>query len=227
MIIASIITFIISLISIGFLFLIDYNNTNTSVFKVNSKGVMSSNLNFNENNNMSLEILDIHKYNSNDNKKMNIKNMFPGDVETKYYCVRVSYKNNITLKYSANIVSKYKELANVLRIKIIVDDDKVLYDGLLKNIPMSIDYNISSNNSTIEEIYYKIVVSLDNTIGNEYQSKEMMVDFNWWVDDELEYIVNPQTRNSILFFVITASISLIAIVIILSIIWKERKNNCE
>ena len=48
-----------------------------------------------------------------DNTPFTVGNMFPGDSETKYFRVRVSYHDKITVHYKATVRPGYEKLAEV------------------------------------------------------------------------------------------------------------------
>lgn len=112
-----------------------------------------------------------------------VTNMFPGDQETKKYNIEVSYRGTLTVHYRADIRPGYETLAEVLKCKIIVNGAE-LYDGLMRDMPASVDYQISSRGRTTEELIYDITVYLDTSVGNPYQNQKLVADFRWWVEVE-------------------------------------------
>ena len=44
--------------------------------------------------------------------------MFPGDTQTRYFCVRVAHTGDVVVRYHADIRDGYEKLAEVLRIQI-------------------------------------------------------------------------------------------------------------
>lgn len=70
----------------------------------------------------------LHNRKPEDNTPFQVTNMFPGDRETKYYCVKVSYKGDIIVRYHADIRPGYEKLAEVLKVKIrLPETDETLY----------------------------------------------------------------------------------------------------
>lgn len=63
----------------------------------------------------------------------------------------------------------------------------LVYDGLMKDMDKAIEYSLSSDDNTTSELHYQITVYLDSSVGNEYQNKELVADFKWWVEDS-EYL---------------------------------------
>lgn len=168
----------------------------------------------------------LYKYNNKFNDKFNLTNMFPGDSETKYYCINISYKDNITIKQSINIKTDYQELKDIFNLKIkLLNTDEILYNDLLKNIPETIDYNTTSKEETSEDFCYEITINLDTSVGNEFQNKEMLLNFNWLVNNkELELPETPATNDNIIFWITSAITSSMLLIILLLILKKERKS---
>ena len=126
--------------------------------------------------------LAIYKGNSEAAVPFHAANMFPGDSIENPYSVEISYVGNLTLHFGVQIHpdSEYEKLAEVLKCRISINGEQV-YDGLLKDVPASIDHALSSGKKTTEKVAYDINVYLDTSVGNEYQGKELMCDFTWWV----------------------------------------------
>ena len=112
-----------------------------------------------------------------------VGNMFPGDAETKYYRVQVSYRDTVTVHYHADIRPGYDKLAEVLKVKItLLSDNQTLYDGLMRDMPESLTHRLTTKDSTTDELYYEVTAYLDTSVGNEYQNKDLVADFRWWVE---------------------------------------------
>jgi len=206
---------LINVIFIEKKFFIGNNGLNKTIFVEFSPKYMTAN------NQDETEYIKLYKNNNEFNEKFNVLNMFPGDAETKYYCVNVSYKNDITLKYSASIDSKYK-LGDVLKFKVkLIGNDELLYDGLIKDMPEYIDYNTSSDEEVSEDFCYEITTYLDTSVGNEYQENEAVVNFRWIVDgNDLENESNPVTVDNIVFWIGLAFVS--GILLFISLIFKVK-----
>lgn len=138
--------------------------------------------------------LSISKNNAADQTPFAVGNMFPGDMETKDYCIKVTHKDKVTLKFTADIHTGYEKLAEVLKMKIILKgNNTVLYDGLMKDVPEYLDHLVVGNTtSTTEEITYVISTYLDTSVGNPYMNKELKADFKWWVEEK-ENLTQPAT----------------------------------
>lgn len=140
--------------------------------------------------------LSLHTKQPEENTPFQVTNMFPGDVETKYYRVKVSYKGDIVVRYHADIRPGYEKLAEVLNVRIrLSDSDVFLYDGLMRDMPKSLNHALYTAQSTQSEIYYEITAYLDTSVGNEYQNKELIADFRWWVE-EVDNLDPPKTGST-------------------------------
>lgn len=132
-----------------------------------------------------------------ENKPFHVENMFPGDVETKYFRIQVSYHDKVTVHYHADIRPGYEKLAEVLKVKIrLLSTGETMYDGLMRDMPESVTYKLASAKSTTDELYYEITAYLDTSVGNEYQNKDLIADFRWWVEETGNLGPSPKTGDS-------------------------------
>ncbi len=158
-----------------------------------------------------------------DNIPFNAENMFPGDRITQYYRVRVHYNGKITVHFRAEVRKGYEKLAEVLKVRVtLLSTGETLYDGLMGEMPESLDYKNESKAKTQEDLYYEITPYLETSVGNEYRNKELTADFKWWVEGDL--IPPPQTGDdsSTTVWVLVAAGS--AVVLLLLIFARRRKN---
>lgn len=130
--------------------------------------------------------IELYNKQATDNVPFEVVNMFPADKITKDYRVMVSYHDKVIVQYQADIRKGYEKLAEVLKVAILLNGDLV-YDGLMKDMDKAIEYSLSSDDNTTSELHYQITVYLDSSVGNEYQNKELVADFKWWVEDS-EYL---------------------------------------
>lgn len=162
-------------------------------------------------------VIHIHNKNAGDNEPFHVKNMFPGDEESKYYCVKLSYHDKVTLYFKADIHSGYEKLAEVMKARItLLDTNEVMYDGLMKDIPKSIVLPLSFRGSATDEVYYEITAYLDVSVGNEYMEKDLEASFKWWVE-EVDHLDSPQTgeslNTSILLLILSASLFMLILLL--------------
>lgn len=125
--------------------------------------------------------LTIYRNHPDDSTPFSVKNMFPGDVETKDYFLAVSYRGSITVHFHADIRPGYEKLAEVLKCKVVLlNNEEILYDGLMRDMPASIEHELVSSGKTTDELTYEITTYLETSVGNEYMAKELVADFCWW-----------------------------------------------
>lgn len=166
----------------------------------------------------------LYKKQPQDNTAFTVGNMFPGDSETRYYGVQVSYHDKVTVHFKGYVHNGYEKLAEVMKVKIkLLNTDEVLYDGLMRDMPESVTYRLSSYKSTTDELYYEITAYLDTSVGNEYQNKELIADFKWWVEETGNLDKAPRTGDdsNIMIWVILAAVSASGCIILLVIRRKE------
>lgn len=124
-------------------------------------------------------------------------NMFPGDSETKYFRVRVSYHDKVTVHYKTAVRGVSEKLAEVLRVRVrLLTTGETMYDGPIGDMPESLSHKLSSNGSSVDELYYEITAYLDTSVGNEYQNKDLTADFRWWVEEKENLDDSPKTGDT-------------------------------
>ena len=127
-------------------------------------------------------VVSIYKSNPEDSEPFSCLNMFPGDSDTNLYKVQVSHRGTVTVRFHADIHQGYEKLAEVLRCRVVLHgENKTLYDGLMRDMPQSVNYAVTSASGTTTELVYEITVYLDTSVGNEYMNQELVANFRWWV----------------------------------------------
>ena len=129
-------------------------------------------------------VLEIYRGNADVNQPFAVSNMFPGDAIPKDYQVKVTHRGSVVVHFRAAVRPGYEKLAEVLKVKVqIGGQDR--YDGLMRDMPESLDCT-TPNTAKAEttELDYRLTVYLDTSVGNEYQAKELVADFEWWVETE-------------------------------------------
>ncbi len=152
--------------------------------------------------------------------------MFPGDTETKWYCVKISHSGDVIVRYRAEVRPGYEKLAEVLRCRVVLlTTGEMLYDGLMRDMPESLNYSVETDKTTESELYYEITAYLDTSVGNAYQNKDLIADFRWWVQDTAN-LDSPQTGDdsNIYLWICLASGSL---PILLFLVRQRRKEECK
>ena len=142
--------------------------------------------------------LTLYRRQESDNVAFSVQNMFPGDEETKTFCVRVLYHDTVTLRFHADIL-KTAPLAEVLQVRVRLLDSKTenaadttLYDGLLRDMPAALTLPLTpaDASATYSDITYEITAYLDTSVGNAYQNGGLSVNFRWWVE-ETDHLGTP------------------------------------
>ena len=172
--------------------------------------------------------IELYNKQPEENTAFAVGNMFPGDVETKYFRVRVSYHDTITVHYKATVRPGYEKLAEVLKVRVkLLSTGEMLYDGLMRDMPESLTHKLASQKSTTDELYYEITAYLDTSVGNDYQNKDLIADFKWWVEETGNLDDSPKTgdTSNILLWAVLAAGSLGMIIILL--VTRRRKEDEE
>ena len=161
--------------------------------------------------------IELYNKQPEENTAFTVGNMFPGDAEIKYFCVRVSYHDKITVHYKATVRPGYEKLAEVLKVRVkLLSTGEMLYDGLMRDMPESLTHKLASKKSTTDELYYEITAYLDTSVGNDYQNKDLIADFKWWVEETGNLDDSPKTgdTSNILLWAVLAAGSLSMIIIL-------------
>ena len=172
--------------------------------------------------------VELYNKQPEENTPFQVGNMFPGDSETKYFRVRVSYHDTITVHYKATVRPGYEKLAEVLKVRIrLLSAGETMYDGLMRDMPESLTHKLAQKKSATDELYYEITAYLDTSVGNDYQNKDLVADFKWWVEETGNLDDSPQTgdTSNILLWAVLAAGSLGMIIILL--VTRRRKEDEE
>lgn len=173
--------------------------------------------------------INLYSQNARENKAFSVINMFPGDSETRYFRVRVAYRDRVTVHFNAVVRRGYEKLAEVLKVKItLLSTDELLYDGLMRDMPESVTHALSSPADTTEDLFYEIIAYLDTSVGNAYQNKALIADFKWWVLetgnlDDLPF--TGDTLNTALL--LTAAALSTAVCIVLLVTRKKKEDEAD
>ena len=169
-------------------------------------------------------VISLYTKHSGDNVPFHAENLFPGDRETKYFCVQVSYQGKVTVKYHADVRPGYEKLAEVLKCRIVLlTDGTLLYDGLMRDMPASLDRVLTSTAERTDTLYYEITAYLDTSVGNDYQNLPLIADFCWWVD-ESDNLVPPDTGD-FAQPLLWAGVAVTSLLLLFLLLIKRRKEN--
>ena len=172
--------------------------------------------------------IELYNKQPEENTPFAVGNMFPGDVETKYFRVRVSYHDKITVHYKATVRPGYEKLAEVLKVRVnLLSTGEIMYDGLMRDMPESLTHKLASPKSATDELYYEITAYLDTSVGNDYQNKDLIADFRWWVEETGNLDDSPQTgdTSNILLWAVLAACS--GSMMLLLLVTRRRKEDEE
>ena len=172
--------------------------------------------------------IELYNKQPEENTPFQVGNMFPGDVETKYFRVRISYHDKITVHYRATVRPGYEKLAEVLKVRIkLLTTGETMYDGLMRDMPESLTHKLASKKSATDELYYEITAYLDTSVGNDYQNKDLIADFRWWVEETGNLEPSPKTgdTSNILLWAVLAACS--GSMMILLLVTRRRKEDEE
>lgn len=167
-------------------------------------------------------LLQLYKRNNTDNVPFYVTNMFPGDRETQYFCVRVAHSHTVTLHFRADVRPGYETLAKALRCTV-KRGDTVLYDGLMADMPAFLDSRLPSARRVTQDVVYEISAYLDTFIGNEYQNQELWADFRWWIEEKDELDDLPRTGDDfhLILFSTVAALSLLGLLALLVVLGRK------
>lgn len=170
--------------------------------------------------------LRLHERNPGDNTPFKAGNMFPGDAETEYYCIKVSYKDTVTVRFRADVRPGFDKLAEVLKCRVVLlSSGETLYDGLMRDMPESVNHTLKTGEKTTDELYYEITAYLDTSVGSEYMEKDLISDFRWWVQETENLEPPPQTgdTSSLVLWACLAAGSLLVLILLA----KKRRKEAE
>ena len=132
------------------------------------------------------------------------------------------------MHYKATVRPGYEKLAEVLKVRVeLLSTGETMYDGGIADMPESLTHKLASKKSTTDELYYEITAYLDTTVGNDYQKKDFIADFKWWVEETGNLDDSPQTgdTSNILLWAVLAAGSLSMMILLL--VTRRRKEDEE
>ena len=167
-------------------------------------------------------LLQLYKRQDSDNVPFYVTNMFPGDCETKYYCVRVAHSQSLTLHFRADVRPGYETLAQVLRCTV-KQGSNTLYDGLMSEMPKALDTRLTTTRRVTRDVVYEISAYLDTSVGNAYQDQELWADFRWWIEEKDSLNDLPKTGDDfqLTLWAIVAGLSLIGLLVLLALLGRK------
>lgn len=101
--------------------------------------------------------IELYNKQPEENTPFQVENMFPADSETKYFRVRVSYRDKITVHYKATVRLGYEKLAEVLKVRVnLLSTGETMYDGLMRDMHEGLTHKLASQKSTTDERIMKL-----------------------------------------------------------------------
>ncbi len=171
-------------------------------------------------------VISLYRNHAQDNQPFQAPNLFPGDTETKYYCVRISHSGDVVVHYRADIREGYEKLAEVLRCRVVLmTTGETLYDGLMRDMPESLKHSVETDTATESELYYAITAYLDTDVGNAYQNQELIADFRWWVQDTGN--LNPPPTGDSFRLYLWIGLACGSLLILILLLSKRRRGGYE
>lgn len=162
-----------------------------------------------------------------ENTSFRVGNMFPGDSETKYYRIKVSYKDKVTVNFKADVRPGYEKLAEVLNLRVkLLNTNEVMYDGKIADMPQSLAHKLVAPGSATDELYYEITAYIDTSVGNDYQNKDLTVDFKWWAEEPENLAKSPDTGD-IIGLGLPAAAAGACLVLLLLLVMRKRREEEE
>ncbi len=192
-------------------------------FSICSLYITAQAINASGENGETAEILELYQGKPSDNQKFEALNMLPGDSVTQYFCIKAYHNADITLYFNAEVTEETKSLSNVLHIKVThVESGNVLCDASFSEIDGEAFSLLLTANEQGESIAnYQIDVSLDTSVGNEYQAASLKADLNWYVEDDGG--LTPPVTGENISLIIWIAVAFISLALILLLILKRRK----
>lgn len=161
-----------------------------------------------------------------DTSDFSTDDLFPGDHQTQYYNVQVTYRDQLSLCLDSSIRSDNK-LTDVMKVCIrLPSTGEQLYDGPAKEMSC-ITYDLNSTGKVTEDICYEVTFYLDPSVNNDYQNMDFNVDFNWWAEDP--DVLRPPFRSDVIKVLLCVALAvtagLVAVVLIEEYTDKEDKRH--
>lgn len=179
-------------------------------------------------------IIYLWKRRTEENHTFHVENMFPGDSQSEYFRVKVSYQNRVTVRFHAEVGQDSRNLGEALKIRVVLyPGEEVLYDGVIQNMPEAVNHKMASRTKTTDELAYTITAYLDTSAGNEYQNQQIEANFHWWVEEDgnltgrpvKDVLTGDDTR--IFFWIAAALGSGILLCILLAAARKRREEKAD
>lgn len=170
------------------------------------------------------QLLQLYKGHASDNVPFAADNLLPGDSVTQYYAVQMHHTDDLALLFRTDVTEETKELGNVLHIRVRnLETGAVLCDGMFAEVDgRELSETFAADGDTESIAYYEVTVSMDTSVGNEYQAARLLADFHWYAAEEENLIDAPQTGDN-LMLLLGVVIAVSTILLILLVLYRRRK----
>ena len=170
------------------------------------------------------QLLQLYSGHADENVPFAADNLLPGDSVTQYYAVQIHHTKELALLFRADVTEETKALGNVLHIRVKnLETGAVLCDGMFSEIDgREFSQTFAAAQDGESMAYYEITVSLDTSVGNEYQAARLLADFHWYAPEEEDLGDAPQTGDALALFLGTVA-AISAIGLILLVLYRRRK----
>ena len=159
------------------------------------------------------------------NERFEVKNLLPGDSETRYFCIQAFHDHDIDLFFRAEVTEETRSLGDVLQVRITdLDSGKTIFTGTMAQLDgKEISRRLAAPAESESLAYYRIDVFMDTSVGNEYQAAQLSADFHWYVKDDGLITPTGVALDVSLWAVLGLSALLLLILLLVSRRRKEEK----
>lgn len=171
-------------------------------------------------------LLEFYKGQADCNRKFEVRNMVPGDVEIRYFCLRAYHTKPVTLVFESVVTEQTKNLGDVLDVVVTNSQtDEVICKGTFNEINgKKFSRYLPETTAEYDTAFYKIQVSMDTSVGNDYQVARLLADFHWYIEEGDEALDDaPQTGDSMNFMLWGAIIGISLILFILLFVTRRKE----
>mgnify|MGYP004568401977 CR=1 FL=1 len=128
-------------------------------------------------------LIELIKKETNDNEPFKISNMFPGDSETRYYRVQTTGDSSAKVNLNFGNIDTNSELTNIVKTRIKLLPETVLYDGLLKDMS---ELAIPTTSGT-NEMYFEIILYIDTSVKDtKYEDQDLSFNILFNIQNDIE-----------------------------------------
>ena len=160
-------------------------------------------------------VMELSKGHAQGGSHFLVNNMLPGDTETAYFHVQAHHKQAVALLFNVEGIEQTNALAEVLHLKVTnVTTGKVLCEDSFTNLQQQVQLETLLKNDAQETAsLYKIDVSLDTSVGNQYQKAQLRATFTWSITDEDALVDTGNHSSTYMLAMIVFASSLLLILI--------------